>query len=90
VALSAALVSVPSVSGYAEYRLTSVDNELIARGHKAGYCMEDSNQQPTLQGPNINCRPTTTCEAPGISAGWSDVYGNDIDCQWVSGLGRQD
>ncbi len=45
--------------------------------------MEDSNRQASYDGPQVPCRPQTTCPAPGISRGWSDVYRADIDCQFI-------
>jgi len=70
-------------SGYAAYRLMNDDGDMIARGHKQGYCMEDSDRQTYLQGPDVPCQGQTDCEKPGISKGWTDTYGNSIDCQWI-------
>lgn len=74
-------------TGYAEYRLISADNELVTTGKKIGYCMQDSKQESYIQGSNVRCKGDTTCEVPGISRGYSDVYGNDIDCQWIDVTG---
>jgi hypothetical protein len=30
-----------------------------------------------------------TCSEQGISSGWSDVYGNDLDCQWLDVTGLE-
>ena len=43
--------------------------------------MEDSYQY--LEGSKINCLPAYDCGAQGIQAGWADVYGATLDCQWV-------
>jgi len=77
-------------SGYAAYRLLDESGSLLARGHKQGYCMEDSNRQNFLVGPYVPCTGVTTCEEPGISAGWTDTYGNSIDCQWIDITGLPD
>jgi len=68
--------------GFAEYRLLKGD-EIIRRGHKQAYCLEDSIQYPTQEGPEVPCRGSTECEHPGLSRGWMDVYGHDLDCQWI-------
>ncbi len=28
-----------------------------------------------------------SCSEQGVSSGWSDVYGNDLDCQWLDVTG---
>jgi hypothetical protein len=69
--------------GYSQFQLLTLEGEVVASGHKQGYCMQDSTRQSNLPGPRVRCRAEYFCENPGISMGWSDVYGNDIDCQWV-------
>jgi hypothetical protein len=68
-------------SGFALYELRDAAGALVMRGRKQAYCMEDSYQ--VHRGPNVGCSPRTTCESQGIQAGWADVYGNDLDCQWI-------
>ena len=68
-------------SGFARYELRDAAGALVMRGRKQAYCMEDSYQ--VHRGPNVGCSPRTTCESQGIQAGWADVYGNDLDCQWI-------
>jgi hypothetical protein len=70
-------------SGYAQYQLLDADGKVVAVGHKQGYCMADSLKRTEFKGPGIPCRPQTDCSTPGISRGYSDTYGNSIDCQWV-------
>jgi len=67
--------------GFAEYELLDGTGAIVLRGRKQAYCMEDSHQK--LLGPNIKCSATSDCSAQGIQVGWSDVYGNDLDCQWL-------
>src|SRR5262249_25623600 len=50
---------------------------VVASGHKESFCLEDS----TPFGSTAPAR--YTCTNQGISAGWGDLYGHDLDCQWV-------
>jgi len=69
-------------NGFATYRL--IQNGVVVRkGHKQAYCLEDSIQYDGQVGPDVPCRGSTECEAPGLSQGWFDTYGNDLDCQWI-------
>lgn len=68
-------------NGFAEYRLLDKDGNTVLTGHKQAYCMEDTQQ--IAFGPNVGCDKVYTCEDQGIQAGWSDLYGNALDCQWL-------
>lgn len=68
-------------NGFAEYALEVEDGTVIAPGRKQAYCMEDTEQ--VLEGPGIGCVKEFDCENQGIQAGWSDLYGNALDCQWL-------
>ena len=50
-------------------------------GQKLAYCMEDTVQ--VMPGPNVSCHKQYDCSDQGIQAGWSDLYGNSLDCQWL-------
>ncbi|HRI67821.1 MAG TPA: lysyl oxidase family protein [Polyangium sp.] len=67
--------------GFAAYSLLDKDGKTIATGRKQAYCMEDTEQ--IAFGPNIPCTKRYNCEEQGIQAGWSDLYGNTLDCQWL-------
>ena len=67
--------------GFATYALLDLAGNVVVTGLKQAYCMEDSEQ--VLLGPNIACTPQSSCDDQSISAGWADVYGNDLDCQWI-------
>jgi hypothetical protein len=67
--------------GFADYRLLDSQGRVVLRGHKQAYCMEDSFQ--ARLGPQVACTARSTCESQGIQHGWADVYGNDLDCQWI-------
>ena len=43
--------------------------------------MEDTVQARV--GPNVACTKKYDCHDQGIQAGWSDLYGNALDCQWL-------
>jgi hypothetical protein len=75
--------------GFASYELLDTAGNVILRGHKQAYCMEDTAQAPHLQGAGIACDKRYDCETQGIQRGWFDLYGNALDCQWidVTGLG---
>lgn len=68
-------------NGFAEYRLLDKDGNTVLTGRKQAYCMEDTQQ--IALGPNVGCDKIYTCEDQGIQAGWSDLYGNALDCQWL-------
>ncbi len=67
--------------GFAEYALVDEEGEVVVPGRKQAYCMEDTQQ--VLQGPNVACNKAYDCSNQGIQAGWSDLYGNALDCQWL-------
>lgn len=64
--------------GYAEYKLLGVDGAVVATGHKQAFCLLDS--APVVPGSPGG---VYHCGFQGISAGWSDIYGAGLDCQWV-------
>lgn len=68
-------------SGFATYELLDGAGAVVLTGHKQAYCMEDTAR--VLAGPKIGCSKVYNCEAQGIQAGWSDLYGNTLDCQWL-------
>jgi hypothetical protein len=61
--------------------LLDKDGNTVLTGRKQAYCMEDTQQ--IALGPNVGCSKLYTCEDQGIQAGWSDLYGNTLDCQWL-------
>jgi hypothetical protein len=66
-------------NGYAGYELRRPDGVVLARGHKQAFCLMDSTPYP--DGPEDGVQ--YVCENQGIQRGWQDVYGSDLDCQWV-------
>jgi hypothetical protein len=68
-------------SGFAQYRLLDIAGHVVQLGKKLAYCMEDTVQ--VMEGPGVSCTKQYDCENQGIQAGWSDLYGNSLDCQWL-------
>jgi hypothetical protein len=64
--------------GYANYELIDSLGAVAATGHKQAFCLLDLAAMPGTTSP-----PRYHCSFQGISAGWSDVYGAGLDCQWV-------
>jgi hypothetical protein len=64
--------------GYAEYELLDSQGETAASGHKQAFCLLDWN---SWAWPGDFEK--YTCSNQGISAGWRDVYGSYLDCQWI-------
>lgn len=46
-------------------------------GHKQGFCMLDT--QPVAGDGEAHYY----CDFQGLSSGWADLYGSELDCQWV-------
>jgi len=61
--------------------LDSTGQVTISNSRKLAYCAEDSYR--FQNGPDVNCFGSTTCDAQGLSIGWVDVYGPDLDCQFM-------
>jgi hypothetical protein len=68
-------------SGFASYALLNAKGETVITGRKQAYCMEDTQRIAT--GPEVPCSKAFDCETQGIQRGWSDLYGNTLDCQWL-------
>jgi hypothetical protein len=68
-------------NGFATYELLDLEGNVILTGHKQAYCMEDTQQ--VAVGPNVGCEKVYNCDDQSIQAGWSDLYGNALDCQWI-------
>jgi len=63
---------------FAEYDLLSLNGTKVAEGHKASFCLEDS--QCDVRGARrYRCGGTKQ----GISKNCGDLYGRYLDCQWI-------
>ena len=65
-------------NGYANYDLLDRTGTVVLRGRKQAFCLLDSVKYDSTAGP-----AKFTCTYQGISAGWGDVYGSGLDCQWL-------
>lgn len=63
--------------GYAVYDLLDGAGNIVAEGHKQAFCLLDWNSWDGSAGSQY------TCSNQGISAGWQDVYGGYLDCNWI-------
>jgi len=61
--------------GYAEYLLFSGGGQPEPVGFKNGFCVLDLDCESDT--------PKYLCSYMGITAGCSDIYDNEIDCQWI-------
>jgi hypothetical protein len=68
-------------SGFASYALIGLSGETVLVGRKQAYCVVDAQQ--AVPGPQVSCAAKYDCATQGIQAGWSDLYGNTLDCQWL-------
>jgi hypothetical protein len=67
--------------GFAEYELRDRHDRPVGFGHKQSFCITDSRRY-------AGARPRRfDCEFQGITVGWGDRYGFDVDGQWVDVTG---
>ncbi|XP_062127134.1 LOW QUALITY PROTEIN: protein-lysine 6-oxidase-like [Drosophila sulfurigaster albostrigata] len=67
-----------SVTVFATFDVYNQRYEKVAQGHKASFCLED-----TECNPGVNKKYTCGNTTQGISPGCADVYSTELDCQWV-------
>ena len=65
-------------TGYASYELLSTNDSVVVTGRKQAFCLEDFARYSSTAGP-----AKFTCDYQGISAGWQDIFGSYLDCQWL-------
>jgi hypothetical protein len=64
---------------FAEYNLLDTSNNIVATGHKVGFCLEDVHSWS----PTANPQKKYDCTYQGIQAGWADVYSAGLPCQYI-------
>jgi hypothetical protein len=64
---------------YAEYNLLDTNGNLVATGHKVGFCLMDGHPRS----PTANPHNKYTCAFQGLQSGWGDVYGAGLPCQYI-------
>lgn len=66
------------------YELRTSDGLSVVTGRKQGFCLRDDSpvlgEALPVQGVGFG---KFDCEYQGLTAGWSDVYGSELDCQWL-------
>lgn len=67
---------------FANYELVDAAGTVVAIGHKQSFCLRDDLE--VISGsPSVG----HDCNNQGLSAGWADIYGNMLDCQYVDVTG---
>jgi len=68
---------------FADYTLLDSGGNVVAAGHKVGFCLEDVR----AWSPTANPTSRYNCNNQGIQAGWADVYGAGLPCQYIDVTG---
>jgi hypothetical protein len=68
--------------GYADYRLFDMAGAEVGRGHKQSFCLLDTARYMGM-GTDLPAASRYNCGNQGIHAGWYDLYGRSLDCQYV-------
>jgi hypothetical protein len=66
---------------FATYELRDASDRVVGFGHKQSFCMLDSRRFAGAAPRRFDC------DFQGISVGWGDRYGSELDGQWVDVTG---
>jgi len=71
---------------FCEYNLLDASNNIVATGHKVGFCLEDVHSFS----PSASPEPIYNCTYQGIQSGWADIYKgvtsllpDGLPCQYI-------
>lgn len=64
---------------FADYTLLDTSGNVVAAGHKVGFCLEDVR----AWSPTANPATRYNCGNQGIQTGWADVYAAGLPCQYI-------
>jgi Lysyl oxidase len=74
---------------FASYSLLDANSNVVASGHKVGFCIEDvqawTNTHPQAKYVCVS-NPSTNInihDNQGIQSGWADVYSAGLPCQYI-------
>lgn len=68
---------------FTNYELLDDQGRDVVTGRKQAFCLMDIRRV----GADARRRPSHTCNAPGISVGWADIYSYSLDGQWIDVTG---
>jgi hypothetical protein len=64
---------------FANYDLVDTNGNIVAAGHKVGFCLLDDH----AWSPTASPQAKYDCWNQGIQAGWADVYAAGLPCQYI-------
>lgn len=64
---------------FVDYTLLDTNGDVVAAGHKVGFCLEDVR----AWSPTANPTSRYNCGNQGIQSGWADVYAAGLPCQYI-------
>jgi hypothetical protein len=68
---------------FAQYDLLATNGDLVASGHKVGFCLLDDHPWSATANPQAKY----SCGDQGIQVGWGDVYQAGLPCQFIDVTG---